>query len=205
MKNKKSRKKKPGGKAKASEEPGKLNGIKNDTEDSPAEDEVELDNQREALQTEPQDTHGQSAHGRRRSVVVSGRAPSQSSTPTVTQEVQSTPPTPKSPNRHRQSMIENHDKDGKGPLLPENDTEARLEAMARDRVTLKDELAQLRILDEVREKHEQEMTGIRRQLEDTQREKEHAETQYRNLLGKVNTIKSQLGERLKADAVRILV
>ena len=82
------------------------------------------------------------------------------------------------------------------------DTEARLDALARERETLRDEVAQLRrSLEELQGKHEEELIDVKGQLEETQGEKDHAETQYRNLLGKVNTIKSQLGERLKADAV----
>ena len=86
-----------------------------------------------------------------------------------------------------------------------NDTEARFDVLARERAALRDEVSQLRkSLEEIRGKHEEELGSIREQLEDTQSGKEHAETQYRNLLGKVNTIKSQLGERLKADAVYML-
>ena len=82
------------------------------------------------------------------------------------------------------------------------DTDARLEALVNERAALREEVAQLRrSLEEIQGKHEEELGSIREQLADTQNEKEQAETQYRNLLGKVNTIKSQLGERLKADAV----
>ena len=71
-----------------------------------------------------------------------------------------------------------------------------------ERAALREEVAQVRrSLEEIQEKHEDELGCIREQLADTQGEKEQAETQYRNLLGKVNTIRSQLGERLKADAV----
>lgn len=82
------------------------------------------------------------------------------------------------------------------------DTEARLDALARERDVLREEVAQLRrSLEEIQEKHEEDLISFREQLEETRGEKEHAETQFRNLLGKVNTIKSQLGDRLKADAV----
>ena len=82
--------------------------------------------------------------------------------------------------------------------------EARLDALAKERTALRDEVAQLRrSLEQIQGKHEEEVGGVQAQLEQTQGEKEHAETQYRNLLGKVNTIRSQLGERLKADAVCI--
>ena len=92
------------------------------------------------------------------------------------------------------------------PMASLEDTEARLEALAMGRNALGNEVAQLRkSLEEIQGKHLEELASLREQLEDTQGEKEHAETQYRNLLGKVNTIKSQLGERLKADAVSVLV
>jgi chromosome segregation ATPase len=45
-----------------------------------------------------------------------------------------------------------------------------------------------------------ELDQLRSKLQETQSGKENAESAYRTLLGKVNTIKSQLGERLKADA-----
>ena len=82
------------------------------------------------------------------------------------------------------------------------DTEARLEALANERSALREEVAQLRrSLEEIQGKHEVELGTVREQLEETQSEKEHADAQYHNLLGKVNGIRSQLGERLKADAV----
>lgn len=82
------------------------------------------------------------------------------------------------------------------------DTEARLDALARERSALRDEVAQLRrSLEEIQEKHEEDLLSVREQLEEAHGEKEQTETQYRKLLGKVNTIKSQLGDRLKADAV----
>lgn len=85
---------------------------------------------------------------------------------------------------------------------PEIETDARLDTLASERAALWAEVAQLRkSLEEVQERHEEELTSIREQLAASQDEKVHAETQYHNLLGKVNTIKSQLGERLKADAV----
>ena len=88
----------------------------------------------------------------------------------------------------------------------DTDTEARLDALARERATLKDEVAGLRkSLEEIQLKHNAELGTMKEQLEGTQGEKDHAESQYRTLLGKVNTIKSQLGERLKADAVRITI
>lgn len=83
-----------------------------------------------------------------------------------------------------------------------SDPNERFEALVKDRDILRAEVTELRqSLEELQQKHELEVQAVRGKLEETQDEKEQAETQYRNLLGKVNTIKSQLGERLKADAV----
>ena len=88
-----------------------------------------------------------------------------------------------------------------GPMSPD-DTESRLEILAQERAALRNEVSQLRrSLEAIQEQHKQEVSTMQDQLEEMTGEKEHAETQYRNLLGKVNTIRSQLGERLKADAV----
>jgi len=85
-----------------------------------------------------------------------------------------------------------------------SETSARLDAMAKERDNLRVEITQLReSLRMVQEKHEDDLSGLRGEVEDAQSAKESAESQYRTLLGKVNTIRSQLGERLKADAVRL--
>ncbi|KAK2747580.1 hypothetical protein FQN55_004934 [Onygenales sp. PD_40] len=77
----------------------------------------------------------------------------------------------------------------------------RFEALVRDRDSLRAEVAEMRIsLEKIQSRHDEEMGVFQDKLKETQSEKEQAETQFRNLLGKVNTIKSQLGERLKADA-----
>ncbi|KAL8932920.1 MAG: hypothetical protein Q9216_006612 [Gyalolechia sp. 2 TL-2023] len=95
------------------------------------------------------------------------------------------------------------------PRIPRNSisktssdsTEARLEALAQEREALREQVVELRrSLEKIQEKHDEDMNIVRSQLAERTGEKEQAETQYRNLLGKVNTIRSQLGERLKADA-----
>lgn len=87
-------------------------------------------------------------------------------------------------------------------LSTSSDTEERIEAYARDRHLLREEVAGLRrSLEDIQVKHQHELSAVRQQLEETQGQKDQSDTQYRNLLGKVNGIKSQLGERLKADAV----
>ncbi|KAI9697012.1 MAG: hypothetical protein M1836_004973 [Candelina mexicana] len=90
---------------------------------------------------------------------------------------------------------------GKAPTTDTSDTEARLEALTKDRDLLRQEVERLRkSLEQIQDSHHEELSRVRQQLHESQVEKDHAESQYRNLLGKVNTIKSQLGERLKADA-----
>ena len=82
------------------------------------------------------------------------------------------------------------------------DATARFDALVKDREALRAEVSHLRqSLEDLQANHQSEVETVQTQLQETQGEKEHAEEQYRNLLGKVNTIRSQLGERLKADAV----
>ncbi|KAF2662168.1 hypothetical protein K491DRAFT_686660 [Lophiostoma macrostomum CBS 122681] len=94
---------------------------------------------------------------------------------------------------------------GLSPTPPEStDAAARLDALAKERDTLRQEVTELRkSLESIQEKHEEEVTSIQGELDEANEGKEHFETQYRNLLGRVNTIKSSLGDRLKADAARL--
>ena len=86
--------------------------------------------------------------------------------------------------------------------FPKDDTREQLETMSSDRDALRDEVTKLReALARVQTTHQEELTAAQERLEESQNEKEEAETQYQTLLGKVGTIKAQLGERLKADAV----
>lgn len=57
-------------------------------------------------------------------------------------------------------------------------------------------------LEDLQSKHNADMETLQRKLEDAESKKEQAETQFQNLLERVNTIKSQLGQRMKEDAVR---
>ena len=85
---------------------------------------------------------------------------------------------------------------------PVSTSDDKRDELMRDRDSLRLEVTELRkSLEDTRSKHDEELGSVKEQLEETQSAKSHAETQYRNLVGKVNTIKSQLGERLKADAV----
>lgn len=84
----------------------------------------------------------------------------------------------------------------------DDDPAARFNALVKDRDALRQEVTQLRqSLEQLQAKHVSEIEAVQGELAETQTEKENAEEQYQSLLGKVNTIRSQLGERLKADAV----
>lgn len=83
----------------------------------------------------------------------------------------------------------------------DSDATTRLDAMQQERNNLHAEVTHLReSLEKLQASQSDEVSTVREELERSQEEKEEAESQYRNLLGKVNTIRSQLGERLKADA-----
>ena len=77
-----------------------------------------------------------------------------------------------------------------------------LETPSKGQEALQEEVENLRVsLENTSRKHEEELSALKQELQEAQDGKEHAENQYRNLLVQVNTIKSKLGERLKADAV----
>jgi chromosome segregation ATPase len=80
----------------------------------------------------------------------------------------------------------------------------RFDALVRDRDSLRAEVTDMRkSLEEIQSKHSAEMETLQQRLDDAESKKEQAETQFQKLLERVNTIKSQLGERLKEDAVRL--
>ena len=86
--------------------------------------------------------------------------------------------------------------------LSATEIEAKHRSPLDERDSFQDELVQTRkTLEEIQAKHETELADLQGQLAAARIEKEQAEGQYRGLLGKVSTIRSQLGERLKADAV----
>lgn len=79
----------------------------------------------------------------------------------------------------------------------------RFDALVRDRDSLRAEVTDMRrSLEEIQSKHRADMEALQHKLNDAEGKKEHAESQFQKLLERVNTIKSQLGERLKEDAVR---
>jgi len=80
------------------------------------------------------------------------------------------------------------------------DASIRLEAMSQDREALRAEVGKLRkALEDIQGRHAEELSAVQSELEDSEAAKEQAQSQYQNLLGRVNTIKSTLGERLAAD------
>ncbi|KAF2461471.1 putative Golgi matrix protein [Lineolata rhizophorae] len=87
-----------------------------------------------------------------------------------------------------------------GSLSLSQSSEERWDALAQERDSLRAEVTQLRqSLESIQGKHEREMSGLQEQLDESVEGRERAETQYRNLLGRVNTIRDQLGEKMKAD------
>lgn len=85
---------------------------------------------------------------------------------------------------------------------PDADTTARLDAIESERNNLREQVTELRkSLQTLQDRHSDELKDVRGQLDNANTAKDGAEEQYRSLLGKVGTIRSQLGERLKADAV----
>ena len=84
-------------------------------------------------------------------------------------------------------------------------TSARFDAIQQERETLRTEVTELRKqLEDIQQKHTEELSSVRAELQKSESTKDHAESQYRTLLGKVNQIRSQLGERLKADAAELV-
>lgn len=82
------------------------------------------------------------------------------------------------------------------------DTATRLDAAVRERDQLREEVTQLRqSLESIKRRHDADLASTKSELEEAKTGHEQAETRYQKLRGQVNTIKTQLGERLKADAV----
>ncbi|KAL3469992.1 hypothetical protein BJX99DRAFT_58923 [Aspergillus californicus] len=103
-------------------------------------------------------------------------------------------------------LVEDEDDESraKSPILEALRSKDRFEALVRDRDSLRVEVTDMRkSLEEIQSKHRTDMEALRSELVDAESKKEHAESQFRGLLERVNTIKSQLGERLKEDAEEI--
>ncbi|KAL9122526.1 MAG: hypothetical protein Q9187_000926 [Circinaria calcarea] len=226
-KSKKHKRRKGGGKGKENGNTEKLNGTSGEAEHD--QDEAEVGEPRILAEPEqPPDTQEEPEPNGLREVISNGVSPGSDlahapgmpieekelpkavenlpgyrsrKTSMAGKEVQPEPLKSPQANRSRKpTMVDEIQKNGFSSTSAD-DTETRLDALARERAALRDEVTQLRkALQDIQGKHEEELSSFREQLEDTQGEKEHAESQYGNLLGKVNQIKSQLGERLKAYA-----
>lgn len=83
-------------------------------------------------------------------------------------------------------------------------TTAKLEAMSQEREALRQEVEQLRKqLESLQESHVQEVAQLKTELEESEAAKDHAESQYQTLLGRIEKIKETLGERLKRDKAEL--
>ncbi|CAG8188634.1 unnamed protein product [Penicillium olsonii] len=87
------------------------------------------------------------------------------------------------------------------PASDHTEPKDRFDALVRDRDSLRAEVADMRkSLEEIQSKHAADIEPLQKRLDDAEDKKEQAEAQYQTLLERVNTIKSQLGERLREDA-----
>ncbi|KAF5860837.1 hypothetical protein ETB97_000989 [Aspergillus alliaceus] len=101
----------------------------------------------------------------------------------------------------RQTATQNGEEDM--PKSPSDTLQSkeRFDALVRDRDSLRAEVTDMRrSLEEIQSKHRTDMEVLQQKLNDAESKKDHAESQFQKLLERVNTIKSQLGERLKEDA-----
>ena len=74
----------------------------------------------------------------------------------------------------------------------------------RERELLREEVTELRKeLEGIQKKHSEDQDGLRKEVDQTRTARDLADSKYNKLLGQVNNIKSQLGERLKADAAEL--
>ena len=84
------------------------------------------------------------------------------------------------------------------------DASARFEALVRDRDTLRAEVTELRkSLEDLQAKHQTESKSIQEQLEESQAETSDWQSKFTTLQDNVNTLKSQVRERFKANAVSL--
>ncbi|QUC23001.1 uncharacterized protein UV8b_07242 [Ustilaginoidea virens] len=95
---------------------------------------------------------------------------------------------------------------GSGAERPggDSDTAAKLEAMGKEREALRAEVEQLRKqLESIQTTHEQEISQLKADLEESNAAKEDAEEQYTSLLGRIEKIKESLSDRLRRDKAEL--
>ncbi|PHH74891.1 hypothetical protein CDD82_4724 [Ophiocordyceps australis] len=86
----------------------------------------------------------------------------------------------------------------------DSDPAAKLDAMSKERESLRVEAERLRKqLENIQEAHQQEAAQLRSELEESNSAKEQAEEQYQNLLDRVEKIKESLSGRLKRDKAEL--
>ncbi|KAI9901340.1 hypothetical protein N3K66_003157 [Trichothecium roseum] len=86
----------------------------------------------------------------------------------------------------------------------DSETTAKLEAMSKERDTLKTEVEKLRKeLESIRGGETNDVEELKAELEESNAAKERAEEQYQTLLGRVEKIRETLGERLKRDKAEL--
>lgn len=86
----------------------------------------------------------------------------------------------------------------------DSETTAKLEAMSKERDTLKTEVEKLRKeLESIRGGEASDVEELKAELEESNAAKERAEEQYQTLLGRVEKIRETLGERLKRDKAEL--
>ncbi|KHN97756.1 golgi matrix protein [Metarhizium album ARSEF 1941] len=84
------------------------------------------------------------------------------------------------------------------------DPTAKLEAMGKEREALRAQVEQFRKqLETIQETHQQEVSQLKTDLEESNSAKEHAEEQYQTLLDRVEKIKESLSGRLKRDKAEL--
>ncbi|OQO05302.1 hypothetical protein B0A48_09070 [Cryoendolithus antarcticus] len=228
-KKKKKSKKKPNGKAQSGTELAEINGSKDVAGEGDDDDEADETPETPVVRSTAEEYTNGGAEGLRPATQASLR---QRLKGEDTLHMPSSPPEPLSPDETRveepvtngshavpvrQANIKDGDlgsvdaedsesvqRDAEEAHHTRTETSARLDALQEERETLRVEVTHLReSLEQLQEKHSEELSGVRGELEQSESNREQAETQYRNLLGKVNTIRSQLGERLKADAAEL--
>ena len=204
-KGKKTKRKKPGGKSKINGITENANGTNNEVID--AANESEHDEPETPIEeVHPQGYEGKPSQNGDKSALANGTLSKSIDIPQTKYIADEEDPPLSSPatNRSRKTTLIAQSQEEPTATEDHGDTESRLDTLVKDRARLREEVAELRrSLEEIQIKHEAEVGHIRQQLEDTRGGKDHAEAQYQTLLSKVNTIRSQLGERLKADAVSI--
>lgn len=83
-------------------------------------------------------------------------------------------------------------------------TQDRLDALLEERKALREQVTSLRkSLEDLQSKHVEQVDGLYEQVSTEKAEKESAQEEYQSLLGRVNTLRTQLTERLKADAEQL--